>query len=170
MARKKRRTRGHIIADLSENLFERKALLVGFSVERIAHDYGYDLILYTYTSKGEIENGYVSVQLKASDSLTTLQNNTHISFTLKKKDLLLWLKEFNPVILVVYNAKTDIGYWLYLQSYFESLEEFDLKKVTKNFNVHIPIANLVSEESMQQFALKKQNLYKQLKNITHQNL
>jgi hypothetical protein len=41
---RKRRTREHVIADLSVNHVERQALLCGFSVERIRVDYGIDLI------------------------------------------------------------------------------------------------------------------------------
>ena len=37
-----------MIADLSANHVEKQALLCGFSVERVRHDYGIDLILFTY--------------------------------------------------------------------------------------------------------------------------
>ena len=97
MANRKKRTREHIIADLSENHFERIALLKGFSVERTAHDYGYDIFLFSYDTNGEIENGYISVQLKATDSLTLINGNSKVSFPVDKKDLNLWLKEFNKI-------------------------------------------------------------------------
>ena len=51
---RKRRTRQHVIADLSANYVERCALLCGFSVERIRLDYGIDLIVHTYNRHGEI--------------------------------------------------------------------------------------------------------------------
>src|SRR5262249_34564309 len=51
---RKRRTREHVIADLSANHVERHALLCGFSVERIRLDYGIDLIIHTYNRSGEI--------------------------------------------------------------------------------------------------------------------
>ena len=44
---RKRRTRSHIIADFSANFVEKQALICGYSVERIIHDYGVDLLLYT---------------------------------------------------------------------------------------------------------------------------
>ena len=40
---RKRRTRAHVIADLSINLIERCALERGFAVERFRADYGIDL-------------------------------------------------------------------------------------------------------------------------------
>lgn len=58
---KKRRTRGHIIADLSANHFERHALLCGFTVVRIVHDYGIDLLLYTFNDDGKVENETIKI-------------------------------------------------------------------------------------------------------------
>ena len=77
---RKRRTRNHIIADLSANHVERHALLCGYSVERMAHDYGVDLLLYTFNADGEIENDTVKIQLKATDNLTMLQDGERIPF------------------------------------------------------------------------------------------
>jgi len=49
------------------NHIEYYAIKCGFSVERIASDYGYDLQIYTYDENGEFENGTIYVQLKATD-------------------------------------------------------------------------------------------------------
>ena len=169
MARRKKRTRGHIIADMSENHFEKIALKKGFSVERTAHDYGYDVILFSYDIGGEIENGYISVQLKATDTLQLINGNTTISFKLSKKDIDLWLKEFNPVILVVYDAINEKGYWLYIQAYFQNLPNFSLTNVNKYFNVHIPIKNKIGKGAMTKFAKQKARLYSQIQSIQHSN-
>ncbi len=48
----KRRTRAHVLADLSINHVERQVLLCGFSVDRVQHDYGYDLTMATYSDTG----------------------------------------------------------------------------------------------------------------------
>lgn len=57
LPRKKRRTREHVIADLSANHVERHALLCGYSVEHRVHDYGIDLAIMTYDEEGNVENG-----------------------------------------------------------------------------------------------------------------
>ncbi len=101
MPTRKIRTREHIIADISENHFEGIALMKGFSTESTYHDYGYDILLTTYDKYGEIENGFVLIQLKATDNLRWIKKNTVISFSVDNRDLNLWLKEFYPVILVV---------------------------------------------------------------------
>ncbi|MDF5726487.1 MAG: DUF4365 domain-containing protein [Rhizonema sp. PD38] len=69
---KKRRPREHIIADISVNHVERYIFLCGYSVERIEYDYGFDLVMFTYDTNGEIENGQIYLQLKARDSLKIL--------------------------------------------------------------------------------------------------
>ena len=46
---------------------ERYALLCGYSVERRVHDYGIDLVILTYDPQGNVENGEILVQLKATD-------------------------------------------------------------------------------------------------------
>ena len=56
---RKRRTREHVIADLSVNHVERVVLRCGWTVERTRHDYGLDLYLETYNIDGEVENGCV---------------------------------------------------------------------------------------------------------------
>ncbi len=68
--KKKRRTREHIIADLSISHTERQALLAGFAVQRIVRDYGIDLFIATYDRFGEVENGEIRIQLKATDTPT----------------------------------------------------------------------------------------------------
>jgi predicted RNA binding protein YcfA (HicA-like mRNA interferase family) len=60
----KLRTRAHVLADLSVNYVERQVLLCGFSVDRVQHDYGYDLIMSTFNATGEFEPGGVYIQVK----------------------------------------------------------------------------------------------------------
>ena len=46
---------------------ERQALLAGFAVQRIVRDYGIDLFVATYDPSGEVENGEIRIQLKATE-------------------------------------------------------------------------------------------------------
>jgi hypothetical protein len=45
---RKRRTREHVIADLSINHVERLVLRCGWTAERTRYDYGIDLYMQTY--------------------------------------------------------------------------------------------------------------------------
>jgi hypothetical protein len=79
---RKRRTREHVIADLSVNHLERLVLRCGWTVERTRYDYGIDLNMATYSADGEVENDFVSFQLKATDSLKRLSDGTAIAVRL----------------------------------------------------------------------------------------
>jgi hypothetical protein len=105
-AARKRRTREHIIADLSINHVERVVLRSGHTVERFWHDYGFDLLLYTYDNNGEYENGDVRLQVNATDNLNRTTGGT-ISWRLEWAHLRHWLNEPMPVILIVYHATHD---------------------------------------------------------------
>ena len=162
---KKRRTRQHIIADLCVNHVERYVLLCGYSAERVEHDYGFDLVISTYDRNGEIENGYIYAQLKATDSLKLLADGEMISFTLSRSDLELWLGEPMPSILIVYDAQQDIAYWLYLQAYFEAMVNFDLSRVGATVTVNISKKNIVNSEAIAKFARYKEKIVRQIQGV-----
>ncbi|MCI0459966.1 MAG: DUF4365 domain-containing protein [Gemmataceae bacterium] len=73
---RKRRTREHVIADLSVNHVERLVLRCGWTAERSRHDYGIDLFVETYSAEGEVQNGRILLQLKATDSLKRSADGT----------------------------------------------------------------------------------------------
>jgi hypothetical protein len=117
---RKRRTREHVLADLSVNHIEKCALLCGYAVERIAHDYGIDLVIATYNQNGEIENGEIRVQVKATDRLKTVAGGTYAVIRIAKADFRHWLLEPMPVILVLFDAAKETAYWLHVQSHFKA--------------------------------------------------
>ncbi len=166
---KKRRTRQHVIADLSVNHVERHALLCGYSVERPEHDYGIDLVLFTYDANGEIENGEIKIQLKATDHPRVLVDRQTISFPVERSDLELWLKEPLPYILIVYDAQTDVAYWIYLQAYFENLPQFDLAKAARKVTIHLQKKNVVDEAAMRGFAQYRNDVLNQVQGVIRHN-
>lgn len=88
---RKRRTREHVLADLSANHVERIILQRGFAAEATKHDYGVDMILFFYRPTGELNDGQVFIQLKATDRVTWVRGGRFISFALDKADLDYWL-------------------------------------------------------------------------------
>jgi hypothetical protein len=162
---RKKRPRKHIIADLSVNYVERYVLLCGYSVERIQYDYGYDLLIFTYNAEGEIENGQIYVQLKATDSLSLLADEKTITFTLARSDLELWLFEPMPCILIIYDAKNSQAYWLYIQAYFESKEEFNLSKAGESVTVRLSKDNILNRQAIKIFAKFKNDVLNQLQGV-----
>lgn len=154
--RRKTRTRGHIIADLSANYVERLALLVGHSVERVHHDYGIDLIVSTYTS-GRVDAGEISVQLKATDSLKVVAKGAAISVRVETRDLDLWQENIYPVILIVYDAKNDDAYWLYVQRYLATAPASLHTKLStqSTLAMRVPQKNALTTQSLADFATFK---------------
>ncbi|MCI0463158.1 MAG: DUF4365 domain-containing protein [Gemmataceae bacterium] len=150
-AARKRRTREHIIADLSVNHVERQALLCGFSVERVRHDYGIDLILSTYNKKGEVESGEILLQVKATDWAQYVGKGQSVAYRLDRTDLHTWLGQPLPVILVVYDAPADRAYWLYVQAYFAKRPDFNLKRAGATVTVRIPTANVLDPSAVRTF-------------------
>ncbi|MBC7806171.1 MAG: DUF4365 domain-containing protein [Akkermansiaceae bacterium] len=114
---RKRRTREHVVSDLSVNHVERFVLRAGHVADRVLFDYGYDLTLRTFTDDGQIEQGFLYVQLKASDAVNYIQNEQFLSLRMDRRDAELWRVEQVPVILVVYDASKDRAYWLHYQTY-----------------------------------------------------
>jgi hypothetical protein len=150
-ALRKRRTREHVIADLGVNHVERYALRCGCSVERARSDYGLDLTLFTYNRRGEIENGVIYVQVKATDRIRLARGHDRIVFSISRADLMYWLAEKQPVILVLYDAKKDEAFWLYVQAYFEALSGFRLSDIGQTTTVLIEQRNRVGEEAIRRF-------------------
>ncbi|MEN8221517.1 MAG: DUF4365 domain-containing protein [Pseudomonadota bacterium] len=165
MITRKKRTREHIIADISVNYVEHFIVTKGFSVERVQGDYGYDLVMFTYDTDGEIENGQVYLQLKATDHINKI-DNSKVAFSVSTKDLNLWLEEPMPVILILYDAIQKEAYWLYVQAYFEK-HKINLNQ--KYITVYFDMKNALNEETINQFREYKINVLKQVKNMEIQH-
>jgi hypothetical protein len=112
---RKRRTREHIIADLSINHVERFALRCGYVTDRVLFDYGYDLILRTFDEIGEIEPDFLFIQLKASDATEYREERRFVSVRIDERDVIAWRSERAPVILITYDAQEDVAYWVHVQ-------------------------------------------------------
>lgn len=147
---RKRRTREHVIEDLSENHLEHKVLLKGHVLRRPERDYGVDVTMFHFSQTGEIENGEVRFQLKATESLRVIKNGTLISFPIGTGDLHYWSLEIYPFILVVFEAGAKHAFWLHVQQYVaDNPECVDPEKVS--VNVHIPIGNKLTVRSIDHF-------------------
>ncbi|MGH7169440.1 MAG: DUF4365 domain-containing protein [Gemmataceae bacterium] len=148
---RKRRTREHVIADLSVNHVERLVLRRGWTVERSRHDYGIDLVMETYSADGEVQNGRILFQLKATDHLRRSADGTVIPVRLEWRDLLYWLNEPLPVLLIFYDAQQDRAYWLYVQEYFRSRRWRRRAGQATTVTVHVPVGNVLDEAAIRLF-------------------
>ena len=116
--RPKRRTREHLIADLGINHTERQVLLGNGTAEYIMRDYGIDLVVFTFDEHGEQEPGQIRIQVKATERIRWLADRRAFAFRVSRADVRTWLRERDPVILVVYDATANRAWWLHVQGYF----------------------------------------------------
>jgi hypothetical protein len=155
---RKRRTREHVLADLSSNYVERFALRCGFAVRKLSPDYGLDLEIVTFDDNGYVESGVLWLQLKATDHLKTSRDGNAVLVRIEWRDILTWLVERYPVILVLYDAVRDRAYYLWIQEYCRGTAIF-ARLSGKTITVPVPTANLVNEEAIRGFAHAKRALF-----------
>ncbi|MFI5387310.1 MAG: DUF4365 domain-containing protein [Fimbriimonadales bacterium] len=155
------RTRAHVIADLGINQLERHILLCGHTPQRIQHDYGYDVFMTTYNPNGEIQQGWVYFQVKATSRLPLLKDGKTISWTISRRDLKLWLSENYPVILVIYHAPRDRAYWLDVQGFFSGPRSLALFSPGETINVEIPTGQMLDRRAIHKIARRKQQVHQQ---------
>jgi hypothetical protein len=164
----KRRTREHVIADLSICFVEWQALQCGYTVERIRHDYGIDLELKTYNKIGERESGDILIQVKATDTLSLGDGQSTFSFRIERADLVSWLGETSPVILIVFEALKKRAFWCYVQQYFQAQKEFNIFAAGKTITIRIPVANRLTPEAMRRFARFRDRINDQMDGVYHE--
>ena len=148
---RKRRTREHIIADLSVNHVERHVLLAGYTVTRVFHDYGFDLVLSTFDRHGETEVGMAFFQVKATDKLNVVGGGQFVSCRIERAHLRAWIAEPFPVILVIYDEPNDRAYWLHIQSFFSGVRRFRAAKGSENLTIRIPIEQVIDSAAVTGF-------------------
>jgi hypothetical protein len=170
MGRRKRRTREHVLADLGINHVERFIFGCGFSCERVAHDYGIDLLMFTYGENGEIENGHVEIQVKATDHPKYRKEEQTVGCRVTYADFHYWDGQPWPVILVLYDAKADRGYWLYMQRELETAK--GRRQIVgygdispKTATIRIPVTNLLDCEAITRFRDFRDHVLEQVKGI-----
>jgi hypothetical protein len=165
---RKRRTRQHVLADLSVNHVERHVLRCGWTVERMVHDYGIDLELFTFDKTGAVQEGTVQMQLKATERLRRRPGGATFPFRVQRSDLGFWLAQPMPVLLILYEARKDTAYWLYVQSYFRSQTEFNLFAAAKTITVGVPVANVVTPAAVRRFARFRDRILEQIRKVIHE--
>jgi Domain of unknown function (DUF4365) len=138
---RKRRTREHIIADISVNYVERYIFRQGHVADRVLFDYGYDLVLRTFNANGEIEPAFLMIQIKASDNMEYVLEGKFVALRIDARDREAWQNEQTPVILIAYDATKECAYWLY----FQALEEEARGRGT----VRIPTDSIYNEMAVE---------------------
>src|SRR5262249_52810101 len=109
----------------------------------------------TFNRSGEIENGRLQFQLKATDRIKRLEGGRATRCRIERADLNHWMVEITPVVLVLYDARADVGYWLHVQHYFRQQPGFRLERAAQSVSVSIPLANVLNRDVMKSLARLK---------------
>jgi hypothetical protein len=136
---RKRRTRQHVIADMSVNHVERFVIDEGHTAQRMEKDYGYDLELITYDENGYIEPSLVWLQVKAAEHLRP--SGPDFVFDLDIRDYNLWMLNELPVVLILFDASRRRAYWLHIQGYFRDDVNRRPKKGSRFVRVRVSSRN-----------------------------
>jgi hypothetical protein len=158
---KKRRTREHVLEELSFNYLERFVLALGHQLARPEkREYGHDATMFYYSQTGEKEKGEVRFQLKGTDRLHLLEDGRTASFRVETAHLLDWVDQVYPFVLVVYDATREIAYWLHMQPYLTKNRRL-LDPERKTRTIHLPTSNVVDSvaiETLRELGLGKAGL------------
>lgn len=117
MTTRKTRVRAHVIADMSLHHLACMIVSATYAVEPTRTDYGYDLSVFTFDELGLYENGNFFIQLKATDRLKLDKRTHEARVRITRRDILTWESEPFPVYLVVFDARAEQAYSVYLQRY-----------------------------------------------------
>ena len=138
----KRRTRAHVIADLSVHHVEGFILEEGHTAQRLGSDYGSDLVLWTFDERGYIEPDDAYIQLKAAETLHAV--GSEYLFDLDVRDYNLWMRDKAPVFLILFDASRKRAYWLAVQQYFRKDAARQPKKGAKTVRIRISKRQIVN--------------------------
>jgi Domain of unknown function (DUF4365) len=162
---RKRRTRQHEIEDLSYCYVEWQVLKAKAVFQRYPiRQYSYDATIHTFSEEGDYENGKVFVQIKATDKLVYSRKNKGYQVRLDVRDLDLWLDEVFPVIVVIFDAEKERGFFIDLRRYFEE-NKIILQNIHKSKLVFVPKQNLLTPTVIQNYQTIKNKIYERIKGI-----
>ena len=157
----KQRTRQHVIADQSINHVERFIIDEGHTAQRMEKDYGYDLLLFTYDEQGYSEPDFLSVQLKAAESLQAVGSD--YVFDVDIRDYNLWMLERWPVILILFDASRRRAFWLPIQRYFREEMARQLMRGARTVRVRVPARQAVSRRAVSRMRNLKEDVLREPK-------
>ena len=139
----KRRTRQHVIADLSRVHTELIFVESGLTVAQITPDYSDDLIVRYYDENGLIEPWISMIQLKASERISG--DATFIFLDLDARDVRHWLQTSWPVYIVIFEAESKTLFHAYVQEYFSSVGIISFPRGRRTIRIHLAKNRLVNE-------------------------
>jgi hypothetical protein len=167
MAQRKKRVRKHVIADMSYHHVAYHVVKRGFTTDVEGSDYGYDGSIITFDANGEVENGLIFIQLKATDRIVQARGKGTVQFRVDRRDLDFWEDEIFPVYLIVFDAAAERAYWLYVQKYVQENKISAARLKAQSLTVHIDTTQLVDASSVAAWRGHKEAVIAQIGSVNH---
>jgi len=110
-----------------------------WNFNEMAHDYGKDYLVEP-ADDSYLTGTTFFVQLKGTTRIKTVQDQTSISFPLKKKHAAYYLDQVkeSPVFLVVVDVDRKRAWWIFIQEYLASDTKW---RRLKQATIHLPLSN-----------------------------
>ncbi len=146
-----KRPRSHILEKISRNRLYEAFTQVGWVVWDLQPDYGEDLLVRIFVANMATHYSFF-VQAKSTDHIERYldEDQKHITFPIDADHLEYWNQFWEPVILTVWDAKSDITYWEPIQKYLE--KHGNSKRKKKSAYIDIPTDNILNEKGIKHIA------------------
>lgn len=164
MAVRKRRPRKHVIAAMSFHHLGFLVASAGYTYEGFEADYGFDVLINTFDSHQQIENGVIYLQLKATDRPQRAQGGYR--FRVSTKDALYWAGNTDPVYLVLYDVAADKAVALHFQRHLETTGLDPTTLTAKSFPVVIPDV-AINVATVAQWRADKNGVFARLPKVSY---
>jgi hypothetical protein len=126
----------------------------GWTVEDLAKDYGEDLLVRIFLNDTPTPYWFF-VQVKSTEHIDRYLSKKArlISFPINTSHLEHWSRFWEPVFLILWDAKGECFYWECIQT---AIEEFDLSMISKQktVSIAIPVANTFNEEGIRRIVVR----------------
>ncbi len=153
-----RRPRSHELKALSLNRLYAAFTNEGWTIEDLRHDYGEDLLISIFENDVATSFSFF-IQAKATDNINKYKHHggKSIRFPIDTDHISYWNKFWEPVILTLWDAKSDITYW-------ESIQKFIDEHAGINFNkgrvyIDVPIDNILNEEGIRRILVRTKSRF-----------
>lgn len=64
------------------------------------------------------------------------------------RDYNLWVREVSPVVLILYDATSEVAYWLPIQRYFKEPATRPRKRGAKTVRIRVPLKNALTRPAI----------------------
>src|SRR5438552_3324887 len=122
---------------------------------RVPADYGYYLIIQTFDEHGYAEEGFVYLQLKATDTVARYERTDGFGFPVEVRHCNLWRRERMPVFFILYDAPGGRAYWVHTQAYFASRPS--PKQRAQSLTIRLPKKNVLEGSTIEMMRQTKAN-------------